>query len=172
MDFNQLGIFVILTLSSIVFMRAVNLAFGYYQIAKSRKNYSRLYRIDEKTTCKGPHNWFRAMLAMPPLPVDYHLLCRDCGVVSSTPYQLNKPGLVVLAGAIKHLAEKEVKASKKKARVDEIVNADKDMWIKTNIGSLGKDAEINTRILADFHIKTISSITAAVERADRELGED
>lgn len=131
--------------------------------------YSALRKVQSEKVCPDFHNWDKTMLAFPQIEVDYHLVCTTCGQICNTQWQLNDAAMEVFQNNLKLKAEREEAKKKIMARFSEIVRADRNMWIKTNIGRFKKHDSDVERLLQDFHDFALQSMQEATIKATNEL---
>lgn len=69
---------------------------SYMKIKKMGDGYAQLKLAREISVCKGPHSWEPFELAFPQIPIGKHSVCKDCGFIGGTGYQLNRAGVEIL----------------------------------------------------------------------------
>lgn len=137
----------------------------------TRNNFPRLQAITDTSLCKEPHSWEETKLVMAEIPFAQYKVCSKCGFVSGTNYQLNKAGIqqmnetMVIRKQVRDREERQI------TRFSEILEADREMWIKTFVGSFGHNQESNEKLLRQFSKFTVESMDGASQRAIKELQE-
>lgn len=135
----------------------------------NRDNFPRTVDFDESKACQGPHKWESTELFLQDMEIRTYLICTECGTISGTDKQLNAAGTEVHKNhAVKKAARKELGDATIK-RFIEIIEADRNMWIKTHSKEFGKDETKNQEMLVKFSKFTVESMEGATQRVTREF---
>lgn len=168
----MMGIFIAVCMAcGVVLWKIIDHCIYFYKYYTTRENFPRLHPLDDDKLCKDPHSWEETKLAMMVVPFAQYKVCSKCGFVSGTEYQLNPAGIQQMNETMVIRRETKAREELQISRFKEILDADREMWIKTYGPSFGKDQDKNVDLLRHFSNFTVESMESASQRVIRELQE-
>jgi hypothetical protein len=130
-----------LGLAFVCLKNAVN---AFHKIKEIKEKYAALKTATSGSVCPGPHSWDSITLAFKELPVEKYSVCKDCGYIAGTGYQLNGAGLEIFKNDIVRRAKRtevETEYAKKRCEVyaDSGLNAVLAARLEIKIDNLNKE---------------------------------
>lgn len=121
------------TLASLVAYNLFVFVKGRIRLNKLIKMYPNGNKINDEQVKACRHKWNHITLAIRQVPPGKYDVCSECGYISGTNYQLNKPGIDSLREGL--IKQKQLADEKKylKERLDEEIARRRNIWIDQNL---------------------------------------